>query len=89
MIWLGLKGVNYSGESHDFNTPLFKSLCSISGLAIQAWMVNEFLSGQNFNGFSLTVPSFGLNKNKAKATRTDVSNKKRKNAGVLTEYNKY
>jgi len=86
MLWFGLKNVQYSGELRDFNTPTFKLICSISALATQAWMVYEFLNNQNSNGFNLSA-SFGLIKQKTKSTRTDVSNKKRKNAGMLLENN--
>jgi len=82
MLWFGLKGVQYSGELRDFNTPMFKLICSISALATQAWIVHEFLNDQNSNGLNLSA-SFGLIKSKPKTT--DISNKKRKNAGRLTE----
>ncbi|XP_022173779.1 translocating chain-associated membrane protein 1 [Myzus persicae] len=79
MLWFGLKSVPYTGELRDFNTPMFKLICSIGSLATQAWIVNEFLSNQNSNGLNLSA-SFGLIKSKSKTTSTDTSNKKRKNA---------
>jgi len=85
MLWFGLKGVPYSGELRDFNTPTFKLICSISALATQAWILNEFLDNQNSNSLNLSA-SFGFIKSKPK-TSSDISNKKRKNAGRLTEKN--
>jgi translocating chain-associated membrane protein 1 len=79
MLWFGLKRVQYSEELRDFNTPTFKLICSIGALATQAWLLNEFLYEQNSNGLNLSA-SFGLVKPKSKTTKTDVSNKKRKNA---------
>jgi len=84
MLWFGLKSVPYTGEFRDFNTPTFKLICSIGSLAVQAWIVNEFLSNQNSNSLNFST-SFGLLKSKPKTTNTDTSNKKRKNAGMLTE----
>lgn len=81
MLWFGLKGVEYSGELRDFNTPMFKLLCSISALATQAWIIYEFFNGQNASGFNITA-SLGLLKSKPKAPRSDNANKKRKNAGI-------
>lgn len=86
MLWFGLKGVQYSGELRDFNTPMFKLICSISALATQAWILHEFWNNQNSNGLNLSA-SFGLIKSKPKTTSSDISNKKRKNAGRLTEKN--
>ncbi|XP_015370948.1 PREDICTED: translocating chain-associated membrane protein 1 [Diuraphis noxia] len=77
MLWFGLKSVQFSGELRDFNTPVFKLICSISALAAQAWLLHEFLNDQNSNGLNLSA-SFGLIKPKPK-TKTDGSNKKRKN----------
>ncbi|CAI6377388.1 unnamed protein product [Macrosiphum euphorbiae] len=77
MLWFGLKDVQYSGELLDFNTPIFKLICSISALATQSWIVYEFLNNQNSNGLNLST-SFGIIKSKPKTTV--ISNKKRKNA---------
>lgn len=81
MLWFGLKGVEYSGELRDFNTPLFKLLFSASALATQAWTVYEFFNGQKVNGRNLTA-SLGLIKLKPKAVNKDSAYKKRKNAGM-------
>jgi len=86
MLWFGLKNVQYSGELRDFNTPTFKLICSIGAVAIQAFMVNEFLNNQDSNGLNLSA-SFGLINRKPKSKSSDVSNKKRKNAGILLENN--
>lgn len=87
MLWFGLKNVQYSEELRDFNTPTFKLICSIGAVATQAFMIYEFLNNQNSNGLNLSV-SFGLINRKPKSKGSDVSNKKRKNAGILTENNK-
>jgi len=84
MLWFGLKGVQYSEELRDFNTPMFKLICSISALAAQAWLVHEFLNDQDSSGLNLSA-SFGLIKPKPKTTKTDNSNKKRKNAGMFID----
>lgn len=84
MLWFGLKSVQYSGESRDFNTPMFKLICSIGALATQACIIHEFLNNQNSNSLNFSA-SFGLIKSKPK--KTDISNKKRKNTGRLTETN--
>lgn len=81
MLWFGLKDVEYSGELRDFNTPMFKLLCSISALATQAWIIYEFFNEQNGSGFNI-IASLGLLKSKSKAPRSDNANKKRKNTGI-------
>ncbi|CAH1723759.1 unnamed protein product [Aphis gossypii] len=81
MLWFGFKNVQYSGELRDFNTPTFKLICSIGAVAVQAYMVNEFLNNQDSNGLNLSA-SFGLINRKPKSKSSDVSNKKRKNAAT-------
>lgn len=81
MLWFGLQGVEYSGELRDFNTPMFKLICSISALATQAWIVYEFLNENNSYSLNITA-SLGLLKSKSKPARSDNPNKKRKNAGM-------
>lgn len=80
MLWFGLQGVEYSGELRDFNTPMLKLICSISALATQVWIIYEFLNDQKAYSLNITA-SLGLLKSKPKTTRSDNSNKKRKNAG--------
>jgi len=84
MLWFGLKGVQYSGELRDINTPMFKLICSISSLASQAWIIHEFLNNHNSNSLNLST-SFGLIHFKSKTIK--ISYKKRKNAVRLTEKN--
>jgi len=79
MLWFGLQGVEYSGELRDFNTPIFKLICSISALATQVWIIYEFLNEQKSYSFNITA-SLGLLKPKAKTAHSDNPNKKRKNA---------
>jgi hypothetical protein len=81
MLWFGLQGVEYSGELRDFNTPIFKLICSISALATQVWIIYEFLNEQKSYSFNITA-SLGLLKPKAKTAHSDNPNKKRKNAGM-------
>lgn len=81
MFWFGLNSVEYSGQLRDFNTPLFKLLCSISALVSQAWIVYDFFNGGNEKGF-IRIPSLELFKSKPKVVRNDNTNKKRKNAGM-------
>lgn len=76
-----MKGVEFSGELRDFNTPLFKLVFSISALVTQAWIIFEFFNEQKANGLNITA-SLGLLKSKPKAARSDNANKKRKNAGM-------
>jgi len=81
MLWFGLKGVEYSGELRDFNTPLFKLIFSIGALTTQAWIVYEFFNEQSTHGFNITA-TLGFFKSKPKTLRTDSVNKKRKNTGM-------
>lgn len=78
LLWYGLKGVEYSGELRDFNTPLFKLIFSIGALTTQAWIVYEFFNEQSTHTFNLTA-SLGFLKSKPKTPRIDSANKKRKN----------
>lgn len=81
MLWYGLQGVEYSGELRDFNTPIFKLICSISALATQFWIIYEYLNEQKAYSLNITA-SLGLLKTKPKTARNDNTNKKRKNAGM-------
>lgn len=81
MLWFGLKFVHYTGNARDFNYATFKLVCSIGALSVQAWILHELLTEQNFTGLTITIPQ-GLFKSKPQVSRSDNSNKKRKNASM-------